>query len=129
MGNSNIQRLGETLSNRMKQTSDAAVPTTIELATVQADLSLKPDSLQAEIPQGDYMVNLMLTGSRYTSTESHTHSGGAHSQYSGSGTHTHNDGEHSHELPAGFRCLRAGDRVLIAWCGDEPVVVAIVVSS
>lgn len=125
----NMQRLGATLSNRMRRTADGAVPTTIELGVVNANLSITTDSLQDAIPKGDYMVNLMLTGSRWTSKESHTHSGGSHSQYSGDGSHSHSGGEHSHELPAGFRELRAGDRVLVAWCGAEPVVIAIVTSS
>lgn len=125
----NSQRLGATLSNRMKRTADGAVPTTIELGVVNSNLSITTDSLQAAIPKGDYMVNLMLTGGITTSVESHTHSGGTHSQYSGSGSHTHNDGEHSHQLPGTFRGLQPGDRVLVAWCGTEPVVIAIVTSS
>ena len=125
----NTQRLGATLSNRMKKTANGAVTNTIELGVVNSNLSITMDSLQAAIPKGDYMVNLMLTGSRNTSTESHTHSGGEHGQYSGNGSHSHNDGEHSHELPSGFRTLSPGDRVLVAWCGTEPVVIAIVTSS
>lgn len=107
MGNSNTQRLGEILLNRMRQTANATVRPVNELGTVQRNLSIKVDSLKDPIPQGDYMVNLMLTGSRDTS-------------YSGG---------HSHTLPNGFHTLRTGDRVLIAWCGHEPVVIAIVVSS
>lgn len=116
----NMQRFSATLANRMRRTADGAVPTYIELGVINANLSLTTDSLQAAIPKGDYMVNLMLTGGRSTSTDSHTHSGADHS---------HSDGSHSHNLPDGFRGLRAGDRVLVAWCGNEPVVVAIVVSS
>lgn len=116
----NIQKLGQTLANRMKQTSNAAVPTTLELGIVNANMSITTDSLQAAIPKGDYMVNLMLTGGRSTSTESHTHSGSDHS---------HSGGAHSHDLPSAFRGLRAGDRILVAWCGNEPVVIAVVVSS
>ena len=118
---SNMQRLGDTLASRMKKTSDAAVPTTIELGTINTNLSLTTDSLPTPIPKGDYMVNLMLAcGSYKTSSETHTHSGSDHS---------HSGGAHSHELPSGFRGLRAKDRVLVAWCGNEPVVIAIVVSS
>lgn len=103
----NIQRFTDMMSNRMKQTSNAAVPTTMELGTVNANLSITPDSLRVPIPKGDYMVNLMLTGGRNTSS---------------------ND-EHSHQLPASFRGIQPGDRILIAWCGNEPVVVAVVTSS
>lgn len=126
----NSQRLGATLSNRMKKTAGGVATTTIELGVVNSNLSITTDSLQAAIPKGDYMVNLMLTGIRSTSSESHTHSGGSHGGHeSGDGSHTHSGGNHSHALPGGFRGLRSGDRVLVAWCGNEPVVIAIVVSS
>ena len=107
----NTQRLGATLSNRMKRTANGAVRTTIDLGIVNSNLSITTDSLQAAIPKGDYMVNLMLTGGRSTSTESH------------------GEGTHSHTMPSSYRGLKAGDRVLVAWCGNEPVVIAIVVSS
>ena len=103
----NFQRLGDTLAARMKKTSDAAVPMTIELGIVNSNMSITTDSLNVKIPKGDYMVNLALTGGESTgSAEGHKHS-----------------------LPSAFRGLRAGDRVLVAWCGNEPVVIAIVVSS
>lgn len=106
----NMQKLGKTLADRMKQTSNAAVPTTLELGVVNANLSITTDGLKAAIPKGDYMVNLMLTGD-FATTES---SGGE---------------PHSHDLPESFRGLRPGDRILVAWCGNEPVVIAVVVSS
>ena len=109
---SNMQRLGDTLASRMKKTSAAAIPTTIELGTIGSNLSLTTDSLPVPIPKGDYMINLTLAGDSYrTSSESH------------------DSGAHSHALPAVFRSLKGGDRVLVAWCGNEPVVIAVVVSS
>lgn len=118
---SNMQRLGDTLASRMKKTSAAAIPTTIELGTIGSNLSLTTDSLPVPIPKGDYMINLMLAGDSYrTSSETHSHSGEDHS---------HSGGAHSHALPDDFRSLKGGDRVLVAWCGNEPVVIAIVVSS
>lgn len=137
----NIQRLGDTLAGRMKKTASAAVPTTIELGLIQGNLSLVTDSLQSPIPRGDYMVAITLTDKTYrTSLETHTHEGGKHDhEFDGDGDcdgdvkhggdHTHEDGEHDHRLPAVFRGLRAGDRVLVAWCGHEPVVISIVVGS
>lgn len=130
----NTQRLGATLANRMKQTSNAVFKPAMELGTVNDNLSITPDSLRVPIPKGDYMVNLMLTGGTTTSTVSHTHDGGGHSHsgadhsHSG-GSHSHSGGAHSHELPSAFRGLKSGDRILIAWCGTEPVVVAIVTGS
>lgn len=126
----NMQRLGATLSGRMKKTAAGAVPTTIELGIVNANLSITTDSLQAAIPKGEYMVDIRLKGSAYrTSNETHTHSGGSHSQYEGDGIHSHDGGAHDHQLPAEFRALKPGDRILVAWCGTEPVVIAIVTSS
>ena len=113
----NMNRLGELLAGQMKRTSAAAVRTTMELGTIGSNLSLTTDSLPYQIPKGDYMVNLMLAGSSYnTDSDTHAHDGG--------GSYTH-----SHALPGCFRSLKAGDRVLVAWCGNEPVVVAIVVGS
>lgn len=118
---SNMQRLGDTLASRMKKTSAAAIPTTIELGTIGSNLSLTVDSIPVPIPKGDYMINLMLaSGSYRTSSETHSHSGE---------DHTHSGGAHSHALPDAFRSLKGGDRVLVAWCGNEPVVLAVVVSS
>lgn len=115
---SNMQKLGTTLLDRMRRTSKDAVPTTLELGTVNKNLSITTDGLQAEIPKGDYMVSLMLTGGLSITGGSHSHSGEDHS---------HSGGSHSHEVS--FRGLRAGDRILVAWCGSEPVVIAVVESS
>lgn len=128
---SNIQRLGETLHGRMVKTAGAAKGVCLELGTINGNLALVTDSLKTPIPKGDYMVNLMLASDTYnTSTTTHSHSGGDHGGHlSGSGDHSHSGGGHSHRLPGDFRALQAGDRVLVAWCGNEPVVVAIVTSS
>ena len=113
---SNMERLGDIFTSRMKKTSSAAVPTTLELGIINHNMSLTTDGLPAPIPKGDYMVNLMLTGGSSTSSDTHAHAGGE--EYT-----------HSHSLPSGFRSLKSGDRVLVAWCGNEPVVIAVVVSS
>ena len=105
----NLLRLGNVMDKRMKRTSGAAVSVTTELGVINGNLSLTTDSLKVPIPKGDYMINLMLSGSFDTST---------------AGYHSHN-----HRLPDSFRGLKAGDRVMVNWCGNEPVVVAIVVSS
>ena len=110
--NSNIERLGNTLSQRMKATSRAAVPTTIELGTVNANMSISTDGLMGTIPKGDYMVNILLAGGSPVY-------GGAHDG------HSEGNGEHVHSI----RSLQPGDRILVAWSGSEPVVIAIVVSS
>ncbi len=140
----NMQLLGDTLAAQMSRAAGAAVPTMLELGTINSNLSLTTDSISGQIPKGEYMVTLTLAGGSYdTSSTAHTHSGGSHAhsggehaQYTGSGSHTHSGGEHTHSggahthrLPAGFRALQAGDRVLVAWCGNEPVVISVVTSS
>lgn len=112
----NTQRLGATLTSQMKRTSHAAVPTTIDLGVVNEDLSITPDSLRVPIPKGDYMVNIMLTGEKTTSTA------GSHGGHGESGA---SSGSHSHDLPDSLRGLNQGDRVLIVWSGNEPIVIAI----
>lgn len=121
MSNSNIQKLGNTLAGRMQRTAHAAVPTTLELGTINQNMSLTTDGLRSEIPKGDYMVALHMAATSYqTSSETHTHTGDDHS---------HSGGAHSHALPSVFRSIRPGDRVLVAWCGNEPIVISIIVSS
>lgn len=124
----NTKRLANVLANRMKDTSNAAVRTTIELGTYNMDKSITPDSLRVRIPKGEYMINFMLTDDNYTASEDISFSGGGHTQKEGSGVHEHNNvGMHNHRLPTKLLNLLPGDRILIAWCGTEPVVIAKVV--
>lgn len=133
----NIQKLGNVLSDRMKRTASSAVPTTLELGVINANLSLTTDSLKTPIPKGDYMVSLALTHKNYytynelnsSAKAPHHHEGGTHEQFQGTGYHSHDDGLHDHRVPSVFRQLEPKDRVLVAWIGNEPVVVDIVVSS
>jgi hypothetical protein len=76
----NIQRLGDTLQKRMIKTAKAATSIETEYGTINYNLSLTPDSLQAAIPQGDYLI---VQGMK----------------------------------------PQEGDRVLIAWCGNDPVII------
>lgn len=133
----NMKRLGEVLSSRMKKTSGAAVPVTLELGKINGDLSLTVDSIGDKIPKNEYMVSLHLTHENYYSYNEmnssakapHHHAGGTHGGHDGGdGSHTHDDGLHDHRVPSVFRNLKAGDRVLVAWCGNEPVIIDIVVS-
>lgn len=131
MEGNNTKRLANVLTDRMKATSNAAVPVTIELGVYNSDKSISPYSLRgAKIPKGQYLINFMLTDDIYTSSEDISFSGGGHAQKEGSGVHSHNNvGEHNHRLPAKLFPLQAGDYILIAWCGTEPVVICKVVSS
>ena len=111
----NIQRLGNTLAGRMKTTAARAIPTTMELGTITQSMSLVTDSLRSSIPKGEYMVNILLTADAYRTTEEQSK--------------TDDEEKHSHSLPDTFRGLQAGDRVLVAWCGHDPIVICILTSS
>ena len=135
MGN-NIQKLSDVLAGRMKKTANASIPTTLELGTIGAGLCLTTDSIKTPIPPSQYMVSIKLTHETYftynelnsSAAAPHHHEGGTHAQKGGSGYHTHDDGLHDHRLPSVFRKLQVGDRVLVAWAGNEPVVIDIVVA-
>lgn len=114
MNMTNLQRLGNVFDGRMKKTSGAAVPTTIEFGKINNNLSLTTDSLNSPIPKGEYMVDIRLSGTSYKTSET---------------TIAGVEGSHEHELTDPFRALEDGDRVLVAWCGNEPVVIAIIVAS
>ena len=108
----NKERLGSVLDGRMKRTSGAAVPVTVELGVINSNLSLSTDSLKTPIPKGDYMIDITLKSETYNTKK--TSCDGAY---------------HDHRLPEDFRSLQGGDRVLVVWCGNEPIVTAIVTSS
>lgn len=133
----NTQRLGNVLANRMNKTARANSHIFLELGTINSDLSLKTDSLNGNISPNDYMISLHFTHENYftynelnSSTKSpHVHTGGGHSQIEGDGSHVHDtDGLHDHRVPSVFRKIKAGDRVLVAWVGSEPIIVDIVVA-
>ena len=126
----NMNRLGDVIANRMNRAARANTSVTLELGTINSDLSLTTDGLNGRISKSDYLVDIRLTQDAYeTSETTHTHTGGTHSGHeTGTGNHTHDGGKHKHKLPASFRKLKSGDRVLVAWVGNDPVIVAIVVS-
>lgn len=110
MGN-NMNRLGDILAGQMKRTARANMQTSLELGTINGDMSLTTDGIDGRIGKDDYMVDIRLTQNSYETGDAAC------------------DGEyHKHKLPSAFRKLRAGDRVLVAWVGNDPIVVAIVVS-
>lgn len=134
---SNINRIGEAFDRQNKKTVYANASTVLELGTINANLSLSVSRFANPIPKDEYMVSLDLTHENYftynelnsSTKKPHHHEGGMHSQFSGDGYHTHDDGLHDHRVPSVFRPLQPGDRVLVAWVGDDAVVICVVVPS
>lgn len=112
MSRNPIEELGELLDSTMKGRIRANRSTPLELGTINGNMALQVDSLSNAIPKGEYMVALRLKLESLIITSSSA------------------DG-HTHEvkLPEVLRGIKAGDRVLVAWAGNEPVVIDIVASS
>ncbi len=62
MGN-NTRRLGSILIDRMQKTAKRNTPTSLELGTINSDMSLSVDGLSNTISPRDYMVDIRLTNS------------------------------------------------------------------
>ncbi len=105
----------EVINDHIKGVFNASNKPCVEFGIITADNGLKIDRFPTAIPKGDYMLSSHIAG------DSIEISGGTHSG------HLSGNGEHKHEiiLPA----LKAGDRVVVLWCGNEPVVVAVIIRS
>lgn len=135
----NTQRLGNVLASRMTKTARANAHTFLELGIINGDMSLTTDSLNGKIGPDDYMIALRFTHYTYytynelnsSAKKPHIHEFGEHSHGVGipSGAHIHDqDGLHDHRVPSVFRKIEPGDRVLVAWVGNEPIIIEIVVA-
>ena len=112
MSGNPIEELGMLMNSQMKNIMKRNTGITLELGTINNDMGLSVASLGNAIPKGDYMVSLHLS---QESLEIETS--------------TEEEHEHVVSLPANLRGLQAGDRVIVAWVGTEPIVVDVVVSS
>ena len=131
----NIEKFGNALTQRIYDTFNAMQPYQPELGIINADLSLSPDNSPGPIPKGEYMVCRQLTLGETDDPLTVTAVDGGHVVFNpkpewepiGKSVIGYSD-EHSHIplIPEKMRWLHAGDRVLICWAGDTPVIVDIV---
>lgn len=146
--NDGINLLARVMQQRMQAVG--ATPPMLDFGVINADMSLSLNCFGIPIPKTDYLVACHLTlgaegsvlaqttengGHTHTGGE-HTHSGGEHAQYTGSGNHSHSGGSHTHTIEdhkhqalvsAKLASLKAGDRVIAAWVGNDAVVLDIIV--
>lgn len=130
MGNEGVNKLAGVLQGRMKGISES--PAVLDFGTINSDMSLTTNLFPQPIPKSDYMVCRQLTlGPKddvLTKTQyiGKTTKDGRHSSH----TATDQYGAHVHEvlIPENMRKLKAGDRVLVAWVGDDPCIVDLVLS-
>lgn len=136
-GHRGISMLASVLVQRMKRENES--PLVLDFGEIQANGSLLTNTFPIPIPKGNYSVCRSLTlgraGELLTGTDKsgmHEHQEGLHEGHiTGDGTHSHNGGTHGHTvlIPEKMRSVRAGDRVLVAWVQNEPVVVDIIEKS
>lgn len=112
MGNEGINKLAGVLQGRMSQIGDK--PQVLDFGEIQSDMSLLTNKFPKPIPQSDYVVCRQLTLGPAGDTYCDTTVDGHH--------------EHSHRgiIPDKMRSIKPGDRVLVAWAGDDAVVVDLV---
>ena len=137
-----ISKLGDVLSKRMNAVNGMNPPA-LDFGVIQDDYSLKTNTFDKPIPKADYSVCRQLTlgetdthltftvgaGNPHDGIHNHGPSGRHGGHLGGDGTHTHlSEGPHVHDvlIPEKMRSIRPGDRVLVAWVLNEPVVVDIV---
>ena len=104
-----ISRLAGVMQSMVQKGKDAPA---LDLAVIQENGSLLADNFPIPISAGEYQVCRHLS-SRYINTE--TTSVGDH-------------GSHSHKIETRQK-IKKGDRVLLAWVEDEPIVIDIIMTA
>jgi hypothetical protein len=144
--NEGVNKLAQAMQSRMHGVSGLNQQP-LDFGTVQGDMSLLTNRFPRPIPQSDYLVGRSVAwgavGSVFGETQGigeansgeHAHGpGGGHSHpdagYGGAHDHPAGGGEmqHVHDVLVGdkFRQLAPGDRVLVAWVGDDACVIDII---
>ncbi len=140
-GSAGTSLLAQTIQNRMLELLH--VPPALDFGTIGADMSLTLSTFPKPIPQGDYLVcrqltlgaagthltNTIVAGNAGDGTHNHGVSGIHGGHISGNGSHGHTgEGPHVHDvlIPEKMRSIKAGDRVLAAWVGDDVCVIDII---
>jgi hypothetical protein len=122
-------------------------PPVLDFGAIQGDMSLLTNKFPLPIPQKDYMVCRSVQWGEiddifYKTQYPGLDNSGEHFHGS-NGEHTHPDvplsGEHTHPVDAWemqhvhdvligekYRWLHPGDRVLVAWVGDDAVVIDLI---
>ena len=110
--NEGVNRLGRVLREQMKGMGER--PPLLDFASIEPDMSLKLNTFPEPIPQTDYVVCRSVAFGAVDSVIITTQQGGG--------------SPHTHEILADdkTRWLQPGDRVLVAWVGDDPCVIDLI---
>lgn len=102
---SNIEKLGETLQGRMR-TAGKRQGALVELGLIGPGLALLPDQSPGPIPSEEYSI--CRTVSDKVMKKGKVVTGSVYME------------------DIRYQKLKEGDRVLVAWCGTEPVVIDLI---
>ena len=106
-------KLARVLADRMQaEGSNAPRELVLDIGVIQNDMSLLTNSFQIAIPKKDYHVCRHVAG-LYLGTDGGYHRG-----------HEYGNGYHEHSIPV--PAIKAGDRVLMAWVGNEAVIIDVI---
>lgn len=105
-----ISKMAGVLSDRMKQ--ENVTPLYLDFGEIGTGYSLTTNTFPVSIPSGSYQVCRHISGISLST------SGGNH------GGHEYGDGSHSHSVPVPK--ISPGDRVLVAWVQNIPVVIDVI---
>ena len=113
MPNEGVNRLARVIQDRVKDLGDE--PPFLDFGTIQADMSLLTNMLPISIPRTDYVVCRSVTWGVLGSVLFETQPGGT-------------EEPHTHEILTDEkrRGLQPGDRVLVAWVGDDACVIDLI---
>ena len=111
-GYSGVNSLANVLNRRMKNMADS--PPSLDYATINKDMSLRPDTYPVNIPKKAYTVCRHLTLGNVGDEMADT---------TVNGTYAHS---HKVKVPKKLRSLKPGDRVLIAWVGNDACVIDVI---
>lgn len=139
-----INKFARVMQSRMGEVG--ASPLVLDFGVIQGDRSLKTNTYDIPIPPSDYLVcrsllvgalgSTLTTATADQGNHGHGPSGehGGHKEETDTGAHTHpaTEGAHTHDIdvpvPASLRSVLPGDRVLVAWVGNDAVVIDIICS-
>lgn len=112
-GNEGISRFAAVMDARMRQS--ASKPLVLDFGSIGGNYELTTNTFPVPIPAADYSIcrhvgNLVLEAD-----------GGTH------GGHEGGDGSHEHVIKV--PPVQPGDRVLVAWVQNEPVVIDVILKA
>lgn len=111
--NKGVNKLAQVFQGRIQGLQDTNMQV-LDFGTVQPNMSLVTDKFPLPIPANDYMVCRSVTWGKDGDVFAQTQSGGA--------------AEYIHDIPINekVRSLMPGDRVLVAWVGDDACVIDLI---